>query len=172
MEATSAAVTNETVFTPSTVPILSALNPAVLGTEPVGDTDRLKFLIKVNQALSSGVQGAEAFDVALKTDWQEYKPLVIVGPSGAGKGTLIAKLTQKYPDRFGFSVSFTTRAPRAGEVNGVHYFFVDHDQFKAKIEKDEFIEYCQVHTNFYGTEKAQIREFSEKKIIPLLDIDI
>ena len=97
---------------------------------------------------------------------------MIVGPSGAGKGTLIAKLTQKYPDRFGFSVSFTTRAPRAGEFNGVHYFFVDHDQFKAKIEKDEFIEYCQVHTNFYGTEKAQIREFSEKKIIPLLDIDI
>lgn len=54
----------------------------------------------------------------------------------------------------------------------MHYFFVDHDTFKGKIERDEFIEHCQVHTNFYGTEKAQIREFSEKRIIPLLDIDI
>jgi guanylate kinase len=102
----------------------------------------LKFLIKVNQALASGIDGAAAFDDSIKAQWQEYKPLVIVGPSGAGKGTLIGKLTQKYPDRFGFSVSFTTRGPRNGEVNGVHYFFVDHDQFKAKIEKDEFIEYC------------------------------
>jgi len=63
-------------------------------------------------------------------------------------------LTQKYPESFGFSVSYTTRAPRVGEEHGKHYYFVDHDQFKAKIENDEFIEYCQVHTNFYGTEKA------------------
>ena len=65
MEATAAAVTEETVFTPLNVPILSALNPAVLGTQPVGDIEKLKFLIKVNQALSSGVQGAEEFDGAL-----------------------------------------------------------------------------------------------------------
>lgn len=58
------------------------------------------------------------------------------------------------------------------EEHGVHYFFVDHEVFKAKIANDEFIEYCQVHTNFYGTEKKQIRDFSERKIIPLLDIDI
>ncbi len=125
MEAT--AVTNETIFTHQTVPLLSALNSGVLGDKQLVDTDRFKFLIKVNQALASGVEGAAAFDEALKAQWQEYKPLVIVGPSGAGKGTLIAKLTQKYPERFGFSVSFTTRAARPGEVNGVHYFFVDHD---------------------------------------------
>jgi|LauGreDrversion4_2_1035121.scaffolds.fasta_scaffold434398_1 hypothetical protein len=138
----SAAVTNETVFSHQTVPLLSALSNSVSGDKPVSDLKRLEFLIKVNQALASGVEGPAAFEEALKTQWKEYKPLVIVGPSGAGKGTLIGKLTQKYPDRFGFSVSFTTRAPRAGEVNGVHYFFVDHDQFKAKIEGDEFIEYC------------------------------
>jgi guanylate kinase len=95
-----------------------------------------------------------------------------VGPSGAGKGTLIGKLTKKYPDRFGFSVSYTTRAPRKNEQDGVHYFFVDHAKFQSKIENNDFIEYCKVHTNFYGTEKAQIRDFSERKIIPILDIDI
>lgn len=58
------------------------------------------------------------------------------------------------------------------EVDGVHYNFVNHEEFKQKIERDDFIEYCQVHTNFYGTEKAQIRSFSDKKIIALLDIDI
>ena len=85
---------------------------------------------------------------------------------------MIEKLTSKYPGRFGFSVSYTTRPARVGEVNGVHYHFVDHESFKVKIEQDEFIEYCQVHSNFYGTEKAQIKTFSENKIIPLLDIDI
>lgn len=85
---------------------------------------------------------------------------------------MISKLTAKYPERFGFSVSYTTRAPRANEVHGTHYFFSTKEEFQKKIENDEFIEYCLVHTNYYGTEKAQIREFSEKKIIPLLDIDI
>lgn len=102
----------------------------------------------------------------------EFKPLVIVGPSGAGKGTLINILTKKFPEKFGFSVSYTTRAPRVNEVHGVHYFFVSHEEFQKKIDNDDFIEYCKVHTNFYGTEKAQIRGFSQKRIIPLLDIDI
>ena len=83
-----------------------------------------------------------------------YKPLVVVGPSGVGKGTLIKHITEKYPDRFGFSVSTTTRGPRPGEVNGVDYNFVSMDEFKAMIERDEFIEHCDVHSNKYGTTKA------------------
>ena len=79
---------------------------------------------------------------------------------------------KKYKDRFGFSVSYTTRQPRDGEVNGKHYHFVDHETFNAKIARDEFIEYCQVHTNLYGSEKAQINEFKEQKLIALFDIDI
>lgn len=54
----------------------------------------------------------------------QYKPIIIVGPSGVGKSMLIKALTSKYPDSFGFSVSYTTRNPRDGEVNGEHYNFV------------------------------------------------
>jgi len=85
----------------------------------------------------------------------EYKPLVIVGPSGAGKGTLIEGFTD---DNFGFSVSSTTRDPRPGEVNGVHYNFVTAEEFRKQIEQDEFIEWCEVHSNLYGTSKQQITE--------------
>ena len=72
---------------------------------------------------------------------------------------MISELVANYKEKFGFSVSFTTRAPRAGEEHGKHYFFVTVDEFQRKIEADDFIEYCKVHTNYYGTEKAQIRDF-------------
>ena len=86
-----------------------------------------------------------------------YKPLVLVGPSGAGKGTLIDAITKAHPDKFGFSVSYTTRQPREKEVDGVAYHFITREQFEKMIEADEFIEHCIVHTNLYGTAKAQIK---------------
>jgi len=101
-----------------------------------------------------------------------FKPLVVVGPSGAGKGTLISFLTSKFPEKFGFSVSYTTRAPRQGEVDGVHYNFVTMDKFKDMIANDEFIEHCQVYDKMYGTAKEQIRKIQNEKKIPLLDIDV
>lgn len=78
-------------------------------------------------------------------------PIVVAGPSGVGKGTLIKLLMDKYPDLFGFSVSHCTRAPRPGEINGVHYNFVSVPEIEKAIENNEFIEYAQVHTNYYGT---------------------
>jgi guanylate kinase len=82
-----------------------------------------------------------------------YKPLIVVGPSGVGKGTLITKFTELHKEKFGFSVSYTTRTPREGEKDGVHYFFVAKDDFSKMIENDGFIEHCEVHGNFYGTSK-------------------
>lgn len=82
--------------------------------------------------------------------------MIVVGPSGVGKGTLIEHLTKKHPDSFGFSVSYTTRAPRQGEVHGENYFFVTKDEFKKMIPQNDFIEWCEVHGNYYGTAKAQI----------------
>ena len=65
---------------------------------------------------------------------QKYRPLVISGPSGVGKGTLINRLTESdYPGRFGFSVSYTTRKPRPGEEDGVHYNFVERSEFELMI---------------------------------------
>jgi len=101
-----------------------------------------------------------------------YKPLVIVGPSAAGKGTLINEITQKYPGKFGFSISFTTRQPRGKEQNGVEYFFISKEEFEKLISEDGFIEYAHVHSNYYGTAKSQLRDIQASKRIPLLDIDI
>jgi guanylate kinase len=61
---------------------------------------------------------------------QWYKPIIILGPSGVGKSTLIKVMTDKYPDSFGFSVSFTTRNMREGEAHGVNYFFVSKEEFQ------------------------------------------
>ena len=98
--------------------------------------------------------------------------MIIVGPSGVGKSTLINQLTEKYPGKFGFSVSYTTRAMREGEKHGVNYFYVSQDEFRKMIDKDDFIEYKQVHKNMYGTAKSQIRSIQAAGKIPLLDIDI
>ena len=80
-----------------------------------------------------------------------HTPIVIAGPSGVGKGTLIGMLMKQFPGAFGFSVSHTTRGPRDGEVNGVHYNFVDRSAFEAGVQNNEFIEHANVHTNMYGT---------------------
>jgi guanylate kinase len=68
-------------------------------------------------------------------------PLVLVGPSGAGKSTIVKYLQSKAPDSFAFSVSSTTRKPREGEVNGVHYHFVSKDEFLADVEAGNFLEH-------------------------------
>ena len=101
-----------------------------------------------------------------------YRPLVIVGPSGAGKGTLISHFTKAHPDLYRFSVSYTTRQPREGEVHGKDYYFVTKDEFTKMVSEDAFIEYCEVHTNMYGTVKQQITDTMASKHIPLLDIDV
>ena len=90
-----------------------------------------------------------------------HKPIVISGPSGVGKGTLINKLLQFYgggeqsekssDDLFGFSVSHTTRKPRPGEIEGIHYHFTSREEMMEDIESNKFIEYAEVHGNFYGT---------------------
>ena len=71
--------------------------------------------------------------------------MVVVGPSGVGKGTLINHLTKKYPQSFGFSVSYTTRGIRAGEEHGKNYYFVNPEEFEAKVERNEFLEHFRVH---------------------------
>jgi guanylate kinase len=81
-----------------------------------------------------------------------YKPVVFCGPSGVGKGTLIAKLMKHFANEpFGFSVSHTTRQPREGEIDGVHYNFTTVEQMKQEIEEGKFIEYAEVHGRYYGT---------------------
>ena len=83
-------------------------------------------------------------------------PLVIMGPSGCGKETLHKRLRRQYPHHFAFSVSYTTRAPRPGEVDGVNYFFVTKEQFQARIESGDFLEHVTFSGNQYGTSKSYL----------------
>jgi guanylate kinase len=95
---------------------------------------------------------------------------IISAPSGAGKSSLIQALLQRHQD-MQVSVSHTTRAPRPGEQNAVHYHFVSVDAFKALIAKDEFFEWAEVFGNYYGTSKSAIRELLRQGIDVFLDID-
>ena len=87
-------------------------------------------------------------------------PIVIAGPSGVGKGTLISKLLAKFPGVFGFSTSHTTRAPRSGEVDGLHYNFVTKSDFEEAVERGDFIEFAKVHLNYYGTTYYAVEKVS------------
>lgn len=78
--------------------------------------------------------------------------IVVSGPSGSGKGTILAEVL-KSPD-YVYSISMTTRSPREGEIDGKHYFFVDKASFKEDIEKNNFIEYAEYNNNYYGTPKG------------------
>ncbi|KAF5093351.1 hypothetical protein D0Z03_002458 [Geotrichum reessii] len=96
------------------------------------------------------------------------RPIVISGPSGTGKSTLLKKLFAEYPDAFGFSVS---RKP--GEVNTKDYHFVTTDDFKDLIAKDGFIEWAQFSGNYYGTSIASVKDVSDlQKKTCILDIDM
>jgi len=102
----------------------------------------------------------------------DITPLVIAGPSGAGKGTIISKLMEKYPKRFGFSVSHTSRAPRPEEKDGVHYHFTTMEEIDKGIAKGDFVECAEVHGNKYGTSNMSILKVKSEGKIPILDIDI
>jgi guanylate kinase len=85
------------------------------------------------------------------------RPVVFAGPSGVGKGTLIELLMKQFPnDQFGFSVSHTTRKPREGEVDGVHYNFSTVEKIKQEIAEGKFIEHAEVHGNYYGTRYGHV----------------
>jgi guanylate kinase len=80
---------------------------------------------------------------------------VVSSPSGGGKGTLIRRMLDVVPD-LSYSVSYTTRAPRNGEVNGREYFFVDRNRFEEMIASGEFLEWANVHGHLYGTARSQV----------------
>lgn len=104
---------------------------------------------------------------------EKPRPVVFCGPSGVGKGTLIDLLQKRFPSKqFGFSVSHTTRQPREGEKNGVHYNFTTVDQIKKDIKDGKFIEYAEVHGNYYGTSVQAVESVRSKGQICILDIDV
>ncbi len=96
---------------------------------------------------------------------------VVSAPSGAGKSSLCSYLVNNTQD-LSLSVSYTTRQPRPGEINGKDYFFVDEKSFIEAVKRDEFAEYANVYGNYYGTSKKYLEETTETGINLLLEIDV
>ena len=102
------------------------------------------------------------------------KLIIISAPSGTGKSTIIGWLMKEHPElKLYFSISCTSRAPRGTEQNGVEYFFLTPEEFKAKIQNDEFLEYEEVYQDrFYGTLKQQVENQRNQGQNAVFDVDV
>ena len=107
----------------------------------------------------------------MKTFERYGSAVIISGPSGVGKSTLVGNVRKILPD-LSFSVSCTTRAPRAGEVDGREYYFLTPEAFDEKVRRGEFLEYAGVFDRRYGTLKSEVLSRVERGEQVLLDIDV
>ncbi len=100
-------------------------------------------------------------------------PLIILsGPSGSGKSTLIRRLLEEGALPLRLSVSATTRLPRPGEIDGVHYYFWKRPRFEAQRDAGAFLEWAEVHGNLYGTLRSEVDDYRARGVGVLLDIDV
>ncbi|MDO4620072.1 MAG: guanylate kinase [Lachnospiraceae bacterium] len=99
-------------------------------------------------------------------------PIVVSGFSGAGKGTLMKRLLELYPDSYALSVSATTRQKREGEQEGVNYFYVTRDRFEEMIRNGELYEHTEYQGNYYGTPKHYVDEHLENGVDVILEIEV
>jgi len=97
--------------------------------------------------------------------------IIISSPSGGGKGTLIKEVLEAVPE-LGYSVSFTTRSPRFGEEEGRHYHFVSKAEFEDEINAGGFLEYAEVHGNYYGTSLTYVNRLADEGKDVILEIDV
>eukprot|EP00525_Craspedostauros_australis_P000814 CAMPEP_0198116080 /NCGR_PEP_ID=MMETSP1442-20131203/9441_1 /TAXON_ID= /ORGANISM="Craspedostauros australis, Strain CCMP3328" /LENGTH=285 /DNA_ID=CAMNT_0043773771 /DNA_START=203 /DNA_END=1060 /DNA_ORIENTATION=- len=121
---------------------------------------------------NKAADAAQSNDASQVTDLV-LNPLIVCGPSGVGKGTIIQRFMQHHDDQFAFSVSHTTRQPRQGEIHGVHYHFVTPEYMQTAIAGGLFLEHAHVHGNFYGTSWSTLEDVQRgQRKRCLLDIDV
>jgi guanylate kinase len=131
--------------------------------------------VEIADGLSGGRGGrAAAADSAASAAGGSISPrrlTVLSGPSGVGKSTVVAEIRRAHPEVW-LSVSVTTRAPRPGEIHGVHYFFVDDAEFDRLIEEEELLEWAEFAGNRYGTPRRAVLERLAASVPALLEIDL
>ena len=99
------------------------------------------------------------------------KLIIITGPSGVGKGTVIKEILEKDVDIW-LSISATTRTPRMGEKDGLNYYFINEERFKDMVDKREFLEWAQFAGNYYGTPLSTVNQKIEEGFVVLLEIEV
>lgn len=117
-------------------------------------------------------RGDASGDASEAADIPNLPVIIFAGPSGAGKSTIMSMLEAEYGSKIGYSVSYTTRDPREGEVDGADYFFVNEETFKRMISNNEFIEHAEVHGRFYGTSFAAVQSVLASNRACILDLDV
>uniref|UniRef100_A0AC35EXZ9 Guanylate kinase n=1 Tax=Panagrolaimus sp. PS1159 TaxID=55785 RepID=A0AC35EXZ9_9BILA len=100
------------------------------------------------------------------------RPIVLSGPSGGGKSTILKRAMQDHPDAFAFSVSHTTRKPRPGEFNGKDYWFIHRPEMEQMIDDGQFLEHAEFGGNLYGTSKKAVRDVQTSGKICVMDIEL
>ena len=105
-------------------------------------------------------------------DMTSLRPIVMSGPSGGGKSTLLTRMMNEFPDCFAFSVSHTTRNPRPGEKEGKDYFYVTRPVFEKMIEDGGFLEHAEFSGNRYGTSKKAVELIQKTGKICVLDVEV
>ena len=126
------------------------------------------------KSLTKPSQKEGCFIVSTEKSMSKGKLLIFSAPSGSGKSTIVNFLMQEHPElNMHFSISCTTRAPRGTEKNGVEYFFLTPEEFKAKIAEGAFVEYEEVYTDrFYGTLKSQVENQINNGENVVFDVDV
>jgi cytidylate kinase len=153
--------------------VVSTLDDVFARLKAVRESGRRDFKVLLSATPPKEVSGSiDDTTGGMNTMKQVPPPLVMVGPSGVGKSTLMGKLLQTFPGTFGFSVSHTTRAPRPGEVHGRDYNFTTPEEMQKMIEHGKFLEYATVHGNMYGTSVNAVKAVAEAGKICILDIDV
>ncbi|KAF5717708.1 guanylate kinase [Fusarium mundagurra] len=116
--------------------------------------------------------GSESLTYHMSTALLDTRPIIVSGPSGVGKGTLIQRLKDNHPIILSSAVSHTTRQPRPGEVEGVAYFFRTPQEFHNMKMRNEFVEHTYFSGNFYGTSKNAMAKLMKEGLAPILDIEM
>lgn len=102
---------------------------------------------------------------------QTGRLIVLTGPSGVGKGTLLKSLLQRHPELY-LSISATTRLPRPGEIDGQHYYFVTRDEFEKMLQAGELLEWAEYAGNYYGTPFAPVEQQIQQGRLVILEIEL